>query len=182
VKGLNAGKFGTKMPSMHAMAKSFFDREAVIKAVNAAELKALRYQGGYVRKAAQESIRNGKGKGKSRRSSKPGETPRSQTGRLRRFIMFAHDRSTNSVVVGPATLGGKGKVPQVLEYGGISRIALTRPKLGKGHKASGAKRRFRWEKTGQFKNVVIARRPFMGPALTRSGPKLAAIWRDSIRK
>ncbi|MBM4369838.1 MAG: hypothetical protein FJ102_26750 [Deltaproteobacteria bacterium] len=135
----------------------FFDRAAVIGAVDAAKRKALSKAGAFIRTAARTSIRKRKG------SAPAGSPPYSHEGSLRRLILFGYDRSSDSVVVGPAGFK-RSTAPNVLEYGGPATV--TRRRLGRREK----------------RTVKIAARPYMGPALERERPKLPLLWRNSIRR
>jgi hypothetical protein len=135
----------------------FFDSKKVIGATTRAERRVLSRFGAYVRRTARSSIR------KRKRVSAPGRPPSSHTGLLKRFIFFAYDPDRKSVVIGPTRLNQKaGDAPRALEYGGRSRVT------------AGRRRRRR-------RTVMIAARPFMGPAFEREKPKLPAMWRDSVR-
>ena len=91
-------------------------------------------------------------------SSRPGEPPRSQTGLLRRWILFGVNPDEPSVVIGPALLPGHAgaEALEALEVGGRST-------------------------TAQGYEVTVQRRPFMGPAFQQELPQAAAMWRDSIQ-
>jgi len=132
----------------------FFDSPAVLASVDSATRKVLNRIGGMIRLTARRSIK----KTSSHNSvSKPGKPPFSHTGLLRNYIYYSFDPASRSVVVGPAALNAKSKdVPHTLEYSGSTRI--------KG------------------KNVHIAARPFMGPALAVNQPRMAALWKNSVKK
>jgi hypothetical protein len=134
----------------------FFDRQAVITAVDAAKRKVLSKAGAFIRTTAKTSIRQRK------KSAPPGQPPHSHEGSLRRFIYFGYDRAADSVVVGP--VGFKDSVaPNVLEYGGSSVVV--------------ARRRGRKDR-----KVQIAARPFMWPAFEKERPRLPLLWRNSVRR
>lgn len=136
----------------------FFDRKAVMGAVDRTTRKVLSRFGAFVRTSARHSIR------KRKRVSKPGEPPSSHTGLLRNFIYFGYDRGRRSVVIGPERLNQKvGDAPHALEYGGTSTVV-------EGLRGRRKKRRIR-----------IAARPYMGPAFEREKPKLPAMWESSIK-
>jgi hypothetical protein len=136
----------------------FFDRKAVTGAVDRATRKVLSKFGAFVRRAAKSSIR------KRKRVSAPGEPPSSHTGLLKRFIFFGYDRDQRSVVIGPQRLNQKiGDAPHALEHGGASTVL------------EGSRRRRR------KRRVRIRARPYMGPAFEKEQPKLAAMWRDSVK-
>jgi len=136
----------------------FFDRKAVRSAVDRTTRRVLSKFGAFVRRGAKSSIR------KRKRASAPGEPPSSHTGLLRRFIFFGYDRSRRSVVIGPQRLNQKiSDAPRTLEHGGTSTVI-------EGLRGKRKKRR-----------VKMAARPYMGPAFEQEKPKLAAMWRDSVR-
>ena len=138
--------------------ETFFDRKAVRSAVDRTARRVLSRFGAFVRRAAKSSIR------KRKRTSAPGEPPSSHTGLLRRFIFFGYDAGKRSVVIGPARLNQKiGDAPHALEHGGMSTVV---------EGLRGRRRRRR---------VRIKARPYMGPAFEQERPKLAAMWRDSVR-
>ena len=141
--------------------KMFFDSKEVVAATDKAARSVLSKIGAFIRREAKSSIRPG---GKKHKASLPGQPPRSQTGLLKRFIFFGYDTSAQSVVVGPAKLGGvKGKdAPHTLEYGGSTEASSFYAK--------------------NTKRVNIVARPFMQPALNKNLPKLPAMWANSIKK
>jgi hypothetical protein len=141
--------------------KMFFDSKQVLAATDKAARSVLSKIGAFIRREAKSSIRPG---GTKHKASLPGPPPRSQTGLFKRFIFFGYDTSAQSVVVGPAKLGGvKGKdAPHALEYGGKTVL---------GPQTSGFSR-----------SVTIAKRPYMGPSLNKNLPKLPAMWVNSIKK
>ncbi|MDO8302874.1 MAG: hypothetical protein Q7T18_06520 [Sedimentisphaerales bacterium] len=142
--------------------KMFFDSKEVVAATDKAARSVLSKIGAFIRREAKSSIKPGGKKGKT---SLPGQPPRSQTGLLKRFIFFGYDTSAQSVVVGPAKLGGvKGKdAPHTLEYGGSTESSS-------------------FYANKNTKRVNIAPRPFMTPALNKNLPKLPAMWANSIKK
>lgn len=107
------------------------------------------------------------------KSSEPGEPPRSITGLLRKFIYFAYDPATRSVVIGPAKLDKSTGAPATLEYGGQATITKFRTVTGADGKTYIAKRKER---------IVIEPRPFMAPAYESAKKDLATKWRDSVRR
>jgi hypothetical protein len=132
----------------------FFDSPAVIKAVDNTTRKILNRIGGMIRLTARRSIKK---VSSHAAASKPGKPPLSHTGLLRNYIYYSFDPASRSVLVGPVALRAKGKnVPHTLEYSGPARI--------KG------------------KNVRIAARPYMGPALKVNQPKMVALWNNGVKK
>lgn len=131
----------------------FFDRQAVISAVDAAKRKVLSKAGALIRQTAKTSIRKRKG------TSQPGQPPFSHEGSLRKFIYFGYDRASDSVVVGP--VGFKNSTaPAVLEHGGATVVV----------------------RRGKRAPVKIAARPYMWPALEKERPQLPLLWRNSVRR
>ena len=96
--------------------KLLVNTKEVERAARRAEYRVLTQFGYRVRRAARASIR------KRKKTSAPGRPPSSHTGVLRRFILYAYQRSSSSVIIGPKRLGGKnGRALAALEYGGRSR-------------------------------------------------------------
>ena len=135
--------------------KLFFDRKAVLGKVDRATRRVLSRFGAFVRRTARSSIR------KRKRTSAPGAPPSSHTGLLKKFIFFGYDPAKRSVVIGPERLSqkGRGEAPHLLEYGGTGTV----------------------ERRGKRRRAKVRARPFMGPAFEKEEPKLAAMWRDSIK-
>lgn len=105
----------------------FFDRAMVGKRVNREKIKRLSKGGAFIRRRARSSIRA------SKNHSKPGEPVKTRGKQyLKRNIFFSYDKSSDSVVVGPAKLNMiffdgdgkplKGTVPEVLEKGGTIQV------------------------------------------------------------
>lgn len=99
------------MPDISRAKSAFFDRAAVMAAVDPATRAALSRMGAFVRTRAKSSIR------KRKKGSAPGSPPSSHTGQLRKLVFFAYDPAARSAVVGPLKWG-KGEAPAVLERGG----------------------------------------------------------------
>jgi hypothetical protein len=133
---------------------SFFNREAVLKAVDKAAIRVLSKFGAFVRTKAKTSMRKKKG------TSPPGGPPYAHVGLLRRLLFFSYDRSTESVVIGPVLKDRPTGAPENLEYGGKADLK---------------------QRGGKTKRVRIRPRPFMGPAFQAELPKLEPMWRDSVR-
>ena len=132
----------------------FFDKKAVIGAVDRATRNVLSKFGAFVRTAARSSIR------KRKAVSQPGSPPSSHTGLLRKLIYFGFDANRRSVVIGPTPLNRTTEAPPLLEYGGRTRL--------KGRK-------------GKAVTATYKARPFMGPALRQELPKLPSMWANSVK-
>ena len=135
---------------------SFFDRDKIINAVDAAKRKVLSKAGAFIRTSARTSIRPRKG------TSRPGNPPYSHVGSLRRLILFGYDAGSDSVVVGPVGFK-RSTAPNALEFGGKATIF----------------RRMKGKLVRE--QVPIAARPYMTPALKREQHRLPTLWRNSVR-
>lgn len=163
----------------------FFDRPRVLRAVNRARRDVLSRAGAFIMRAARKSLKvakqkplgeltdeerrrykiavaiaQRKGRKQPRRplaASKPGEPPRVlyKGSLLRSRLFFSYDPETDSVVIGPEGFR-RSRVPAVLEFGGTSTNFAG-------------------------KQVHIAPRPYMGPAMDKELPKFPELWRNSIR-
>ena len=96
------------------------------------------------------------------RPSKPGQPPKYITRLLKDFVQFSYDFTSGSTIVGPARLNtrqtGTGQtVPEVLEYGGFSRVSRGKT------------------------IAAVAARPYMGPALEKNRDKIASFWANTLR-
>ena len=132
----------------------FFDRKAVVGAVDRATRKVLSKFGAFVRTTAKHSIR------KRKAVSQPGQPPSSHVGLLKRLIFFGYDVSRRSVVIGPTPLRGEAQAPPLLEYGGRAR---------------------RKDRRGRPVAANYRPRPYMGPALEKERPKLPGLWANSVK-
>ncbi len=144
----------------------FFDRRGIISKLDRATRRVLSKFGAFVMTGARRSIR------KRKKSSAPGKPPSSHVGTLKRFILFGYDERRQSVVIGPYPLAGPRSTQgplalSALEHGGPTII---RVEMGRGRK-----------RRKVLKRVNIEARPFMGPAFDAEKPKIAGMWRDSIR-
>ena len=88
---------------------NFFDRLAVMDAVDAATRKVLSRFGAWVMTRSRRSIRRRKG------PSMPGGPPHSHVGLLRGGIFFAYDKQAASVVIGPMLISKPSGAPETLE-------------------------------------------------------------------
>lgn len=155
---------------------SFFDRDAIMKAVDKGLRKQLGWLGGYVRRAAKNSLKTQEG------SSKPGSPPFSHTGVLKNFIFYTYDFKTQTVIIGPAattqknarSYGNYKTIPETLEYGGMIRVREHQLRSGKWIRTD---MRFRLN-AGHYRSAIgkpqrqrllnIEARPFMQPVFKRS--------------
>jgi endo-1,4-beta-mannosidase len=139
--------------------KSFFDPKKVMSATERASQRVLSKIGAFIMTSAKYSMRSPRGKKNKGASSKPGQPPNKHTGYLAKFLYFAYEPKTMSVVIGPALLNqvqSKGVAPLALEEGGFS--------TGKNRE-----------------RVKIRKRPYMGPAYQANESKMDALWRNSVR-
>lgn len=163
---------------------SFFDSKAVLAALDKKERQALSKFGAFVRTRARSSIRRRK------KSSLPGQPPSSHTGVLKRFLYFAYDTNSKSVVVGPVPTNQlaftgpaffrvkKGLIPEILEYGGIESIFEVKPRgWGFWKRADFRSRRRIAESEQRWRTIGIKSRPYMQPALAAELPKFAGLFK-----
>lgn len=138
---------------------SFFDREAIVRGMDAATRKAASQGGAFVRRTARSLIGP---PAKKRAAPRPaGKPPRGHTDRLRANIFFSWDSQTKSVVIGPVPFGD-GTAPGALERGGRSRM-----KVGRRHHR-------------RTVTATVKPHPYMGPALTENIPKLPDLWANTL--
>ena len=152
--------------------RMFFDKPAVMRAVDRATRRVLSRFGAYVRRTARQSIRRRKG------PSAPGQPPSSHTGLLKDFIFFAYEPAKEDVVIGPAKLNRGTNAPELLEEGGT--VITKRPRwipTGKT-RADGRPKRIR---VPAGTTLTYEARPYMGPAFRENLPKLDEFWRNSVR-
>lgn len=157
--------------TIKAAKSNFFDRAAVIKAVDKATRAALSKLGAYIRTRAKSSIKEPGKKvrkaafaaGLAGPTSKPGNPPFSHTKLLKRFIFHVYDGQRRSVVIGPALLNGTEdpNALSALEHGGASSM-------------------IDW-KTGKRRRIQVKARPFMGPALEAELPNFPQFFRNQVR-
>lgn len=139
------------------------NRRAVLARANDAAERIGKRIGAFIMTTARRSIRKPP---RSQPHAQPGQPPKSQTGILKRFILFAWDPETRSTVIGPRLLPGRvGKdAPEALEKGGASTALI---------RQDGIVRRRR---------IRIKARPFMVPAMEARIGELPKLWKDAIRK
>lgn len=162
VAGIGVGTFAGNNAGNHdnlvsVRVTQFFDRKPIIDRLHRAELRYLRKAGAVVRLTAKRSMRRHKG------ASSPGKPPHAHVGRLRDLIFFGLDSATNSVVIGPSLLNGSSRkggqtLPALHEFGG---------------------KRFN-SRTGR--DAVYEPRPYMGPALEATEPKLPFYFQEAYAK
>jgi hypothetical protein len=140
---------------------AFFTADWVKRRLGPVVARVLSSFGAGVMKRAQWSIRSAKG------SAKEGEPPHSHSGLLRDFLFFAFDPETETVVIGPARLGGRGaaQTPGILERGGPSVRIM-------GWKTIKGQRRL----VPVNKPVRIKKHPYMAPAFAVMEKQLPELW------
>lgn len=155
----------------------FFDRDAVLKALDREQRSRLSRAGAFVRRRARSSIR------KRNRVSKPGSPPSSHTGDYRRSIFFGYDASRDAVVIGPSATFGGSEVPSTLEFGGTRQVKNQLIEVSGGPKR-GAGGRF--ETNRQFirytGKITQQPRPHMRPALEKESPNFPDLFKNSVTR
>lgn len=164
---------------------TFFNREKVIRAVDAGRRRALSKAGAFVRTRARSLLRRRK------KSSAAGQPPSVHSGNdaaTLKKILFGWDPARDSVVIGPVKLNGKGDiaesvtVPELMEFGGVVTLKRARTIPGTkarrgGRKAAGPVRLAAGER------LNYADHPFMGPALKQevADGKISSAWAGCVR-
>ena len=136
----------------------FYDRKAVMGAVDKGVRAVLSKFGAFVRQRARSSIR------KRKAVSRPGQPPASHAGMLKRLIFFGYDPGKRSVVIGPTPFGA-GTAPELLEQ---------------EHVAGTTKKVRQKDTRGKTVTMTYKARPYMGPAFEQEKPNLPDLWRGSI--
>lgn len=141
--------------------------ERVQQAANRARRRILIQAAIRIRDRARDSMPDRPG------NAPPGKPPYMRNPWLRRAVLFAWDRDTQTAVVGPTRGVGFGAVEEqnlmhALEFGGRYRI--------------GARSRKRRKVRHDRPIVVnIPAKPYMAPALERESRNLPSYWRNAIR-
>ena len=137
----------------------FFDRKAVMGAVDKGVRAGLSKFGAFVRQGAKSSIR------KRKAVSRPGQPPSGHTGTLKRLIFFGYDSGKKHVVIGPTPFG-PGTAPELLEQDHVPGTTM----------------RVRQKDTrGKSVLMTYRARPFMGPAFEKEKQNLPDLWARSVR-
>lgn len=154
--------------------KMFFDKPAVMSAMDRAERRALSKLGAFTRTAARRSIRRRK------KASQPGKPPSAHAASgsfaSLKNILFVYDKSKGSVVVGPVKAnqvqtewvgglgGGNITVPQIMEEGGVIMIREESLNKGKSWRRRDMRYGAKQWKEYRTRRAVYKPRPYMGPA------------------
>lgn len=165
--------------------RAFFDRPAVINAVDKATLRTLSRFGAFVRRRARSSIRFRK------RVSAAGSPPSSHSKSEPniRTILFAYDKSNRSVVIGPLRFNGKrtgikatkGTVPELLEEGGEIAVEEVQLSGGLWTRPNRGLLRLQGQRPRRTRRATIKARPFMGPAFAYEKIKAAGLYKDEVK-
>ncbi len=151
----------------------FFDVAKIQSASEKASFKILAKFGAYVRTTARQSLKYGdkpsaagspptihKTTTRTKTNRKTGEQKVQSVSPFKEHIFFDVDRSTRSVVIGPALLPGKiGKALPALEYGGMSAMIRRQKEVA----------------------TQIKPHPTMQPALEKNVPKFPALFVNAIK-
>lgn len=137
----------------------FFDRPAVINAVDRKKIKPLEQAGKAVMGKSRGLMRT------SKKSAKPGRPPRKHVGLMGKFLFYVYDPITGTVVIGPAKIRTPNEtstnVPELMEFGGT---------VTKTYKRKPPKR------------LEYHEHPFMAPGLKLAMPKIPEQFRDMIHR
>lgn len=95
---------------------AFFDRKAVMNALDKRTRQVFSRFGAYTRTIARNLMKRKKG------TSTPGQAPFAHVGLIKDFLFFVLDASSRSVVIGPALLNKRNNdTLAVLEHGGTTK-------------------------------------------------------------
>ncbi|MCY2968423.1 MAG: hypothetical protein NT069_33160 [Planctomycetota bacterium] len=156
------------------MTSFFFDSEKVIAATDKAERRNLSKAGAFIRRSARSSIR------KTKKTSLPGQPPRSHVGLLRDRLFFEYDISARAVVAGPEK-AKPANVPQLLEYGGSLVIREVYSERAQKWYRQNSRFRNQLNWPHRTRTVQFEARPYMFPAYKANESKFPELWRDSIK-
>lgn len=151
-----------QLPELKVVARTFFDRDEVLRKMDRETLRFLRRIGGFVRLTARRSIKRAPKKAGGK-GSPIGKPPYSRTGALRQNIFFAFDDGSgqHTVIIGPSKLNKPYEdAPAVLEYGG---------------------RTIRRKKSGEERVAIYPPRPYMRPAFDAAMSRLDKLWAESVK-
>lgn len=106
-------------PIIAVVSRLHFDSVKVQREADRAMERKLKRFGAFVRRSAQQSMRTKK----AGVYSPPGSPPYSHSGKFKKGILFAYDRQTKSVVVGPTLFERTAafRIPGLHEFGGKDR-------------------------------------------------------------
>lgn len=177
------------MPDIKTLTDAFFDSKRVLAAVKRAERKAFSRAGAFVRRRARSLI--GRDVSHKTPPRPTGQPPRSRTGKLKRWILFAYDFSRRSVFVGPAILPrsrGNGiilsstTVPEALEFGAGGKVTEYKVAASRGGSFWTTQRPKQQHETRR-RRITIKPHPTMGPALEKEAAAgtIAAVWKNAVR-
>lgn len=179
--------------TVRGMKAGFFNRKDIITSMNEARYRALFALGGNVRQQAHKLLKTRRKKLVRQEIegvvnwideteySAPGNPPfvREPESLLRKFVFFSYDRSTGSIIIGPARTNKPTGAPEVLEFGGTVRFRTFQP--GRVRIRSDGST---WQTQGRWvkKTRSMAARPFMRPAFGKGLAGLRQQWQDALKK
>lgn len=134
-----------------------------------------------VRVSARRSIKRRKNRDLH---SPPGTPPFSHvTGKTPPFKMIYHVRdSRGRYLVGMVGFGGnRNPAPGIQEHGGVVKDTFYAPRRGAAPRRSKSTGKFLKQRNQKVSGIFnVQARPFMGPALRKTAPKLPAFWQNSL--
>lgn len=156
--------------------RAFFDSPAVLRAVDAGVRKPLSKAGAFVRRRASSSIR------RRDKVSEPGKPPSAHGDKLKKNILFAYDAPNQSVIVGPTKLNAvtAEDQPHTLEVGGTITIREKQLRPGGTWGPLFNRRSLRPGEAIRRRQIRVAARPYMSPALQAELPKFPELFANSI--
>lgn len=163
----------------------FFDRRAVTDRMGKANARAVSKAGAFIRRRARSSLRRRK------KTSAAGSTPSvhsSDSVATLKNILFAYDKSNESLVVGPVGLNQKNAqssgefitIPQLMEFGGELSILEVSTNKGQTWWRADQRRNPREWEIFRRRRASYAARPFMGPSLEAEKDHIPDAWSGSL--
>jgi len=173
-----SGAIGFRVPAK----KLFFNSKEIVERMDPKKRRFLSKFGAFVRRTARSSIKSG---GKSRKTSRPGEPPRTQTKnglKERSSIQFWPDRRLENVIIGPILRQNRKGGPDALrtiEEGGSTMVEELVLKSGSRRRKFD---RDDYIRTGRRVRARIAARPYMFPAFENEKSQISEIWKKANPK
>ena len=173
----------------------FFDRAAVLNAIDERTHKSMNQIGGRIRVTAQRSMRPSKPNKKGEITpSKPGKPPKryGSIGQGLTEIYYNYDPTKRRVQVGPVKANyesfPEATVPEVHEFGKTVYIleaefaVAGQPDQKEWRQVNkrGAGNARRYNRPMRRKNITYPKRPFMGPALEKNMKFIRDQWANAL--
>jgi hypothetical protein len=195
VVGLNSGLSLSQIASLPGMTTQRAGIQRDSRGRYAKGSGAMRSRAGFITESDRRKVIERIREMQEHKASRPGTPPHTHVPSsfmlgFRRNIYNAVDMNSLSAVVGPSKKGDDYMIPHIHEFGDSQKLrawALKPPPWKKNPtpviKWVSTKTRMtsRWHDTGATRTEGYPKRPFMGPALENSRPKIAQFFRDAFQ-